>query len=152
MPDFEGLHSPNLISHKIWIIENSVHNSTLCLLYAFQIVVSNGSNLRHLVLSGSKFLTNQSLMDTFNSHRNLETVDLSECHSVTATCLQSLGVQCKQLRRLILRNCHWVTRASLEYIAYHQSSLWSINLTGCWELVDQTIVQILASFRQWVIL
>ena len=118
----------------------------------FQIVVSNGSNLRHLVLSGSKFLTNQSLMDTFNSHRNLETVDLSECHSVTATCLQSLGVQCKQLRRLILRNCHWVTRASLEYIAYHQNSLWSINLTGCWELVDQTIVQILASFRQWVIL
>ena len=66
-------------------------------------MVYNGHSLKHLVLSGSKFLTNESLITTFNSHQNLITVDLSECHSVTASCLQTLAVQCKQLRRLILK-------------------------------------------------
>jgi hypothetical protein len=32
-------------------------------------------------------------------------------------------------------------------MAHHQNLLWSINLTGCWELVDQTILQVLTSFR-----
>ena len=73
----------------------------------FQLVVYNGNSLKHLVLSGSKFLTNESLITTFNTHRNLITVDLSECHSVTANCLQSLAVQCKQLRRLILKGMNW---------------------------------------------
>lgn len=110
-------------------------------------ICTRGSNLRHLVLSGAKFLTNDSLKETFNEHKNLETVDLSECHSVTAVCLQPLAVQCKQLKRLILKDCHWVTRASIEYLAHHQNSLMTINLTGCWELTDHTIVQLLASFR-----
>ena len=131
-------------------------------------MVYYGNSLKHLVLSGSKFLTNESLITTFNSHQNLITVDLSECHSVTATCLQALAVQCKQLRRLILKgkfvnlfikcvcifencyffiDCHWVTRASIEYLAHHQNLLWTINLTGCWELIDQTIIQVLTSFR-----
>merc|ERR1719433_2020108 len=113
----------------------------------YKIVVYNGHSLKYLVLSGSKFLTNESLITTFNTHQNLLTVDLSECHSVTASCLQALAVQCKQLRRLILKDCHWVTRASIEYMAHHQNLLWSINLTGCWELVDQTILQVLTSFR-----
>jgi len=118
-------------------------------LEAYQIVVGNGYNLRHLILSGAKCLTNDSLKETFVQHtRNLETVDLSECHSVTAACLQPLAVQCKQLKRLVLKDCHWVTRASMEYMAHHQTSIITINLTGCWELVDKTIVQLLASFRQ----
>ena len=54
----------------------------------------------------------------------------------------------KQLKRLVLKDCHWVTRASMEYMAHHQTSIITINLTGCWELVDKTIVQLLASFRQ----
>merc|ERR1711971_1449649 len=117
-------------------------------LLAYQIVVGNGNNLRHLILSGAKFLTNESLKTTFFQHTNLETVDLSECHSVTAACLQPLTVQCKNLKRLVLKDCHWVTRASMEYMAHHQNSIKPINLTGCWELVDKTIVQILSSFRQ----
>jgi len=113
------------------------------------VALDNGGNsLRHLILSGAKFLTNDSLKQTFSQHTNLETVDLSECHSITAACLQPLTVQCKQLKRLVLKNCHWVTRASMEYMAHHQTSIITVNLTGCWELVDKTIVQLLASFRQ----
>ena len=100
------------------------------------------------MLSGAKFLTNDSLKLTFNQHTKLATVDLSECHSVTAVCLQPLAVQCTNLKRLILKDCHWVTRASMEYIAHHQKSLITINLTGCWELIDQTIIKLLASFTQ----
>ena len=69
-------------------------------------MVYNGHSLKYLVLSGSKFLTNESLITTFNTHQNLLTVDLSECHSVTASCLQALAVQCKQLRRLILKGIY----------------------------------------------
>ena len=80
-------------------------------LEAYQIVVGNGSNLRHLILSGAKFLTNESLKSTFLQHTNLETVDLSDCHSVTAACLQPLTVQCKQLKRLVLKGFYKIIQA-----------------------------------------
>ena len=100
------------------------------------------------MVSGAKFLTNDSLKDIFNRHKNLETVDLSDCHSLTAMCLQPLAVQCRDLQRLILKDCHWVSRPSIEYIARHQTNLKSINLTGCWELGDQVIITLLQAHRK----
>lgn len=116
-------------------------------LEAFQILTDSGSNLRRLVLSGCKFITDDVLRPVLARHNRLITLDLSECHHVTAASLQTLAVSCKQLKRLILKDCHWVTRASLEYLAHHQDQLMSINLTGCWELVDQTLLCVLTKFR-----
>ena len=50
--------------------------------------------------------------------------------------------------RLILSDCHWVTSASLQYLASKQDNLMSINLTGCWELNDETIVDLLEKFKR----
>ena len=113
-----------------------------------QICTSFGENLRHLVVSGAKFLTNDCLKAIFNRHTNLATVDLSDCHSLTAHCLQPLAVQCRQLKRLILKDCHWVSKPSIEYIARHQNDLISINLTGCWELGDKVLVTLLSAHRK----
>ncbi len=37
-------------------------------------------------------------------------------------------------------------RSSMEYLAHHQGGLRSLNLTGCWELVDKTIFLLLSKF------
>ena len=62
-------------------------------------MTSDCHSLRVLDLSGSKVVTDELLKPIFAANRFLHTVDLSECHHLTAGCLQVLTVQCKQLER-----------------------------------------------------
>ena len=50
--------------------------------------------------------------------------------------------------RLVLLDCHWVTRHSVENLSKNLVGLKTINLTGCWELVDQTMLQMLSKFAR----
>ena len=108
----------------------------------------------------------------------LISLDLSECHHLTAAILQTVSVRCPRLARLILSDCHWVSRTALVYHCAHQGrqpgqgvqsvlpqlervgnngtsknapnpplyQLKEIDLTGCWELDDATVVQVALSF------
>ena len=49
--------------------------------------------------------------------------------------------------RLVLSNCHWVSRRSMKYMAQKQPPLITLNLTGCWELCDETLIEIVESIR-----
>ena len=49
--------------------------------------------------------------------------------------------------RLVLSNCHWVSRRSMKYLAQKQPPLITLNLTGCWELCDETLIEIVESIR-----
>ncbi len=78
---------------------------------ALHVLTRQACCLRTLNLSGCKVLTDDLLKPVLSANaRFLRTVDLSECHHLTAGCLQVASVQCKQLQRLILSDCHWVTR------------------------------------------
>ena len=88
-------------------------------------------------------------------------------------------MRCPKLARLILSDCHWVSRTALVYHCTHQGrqpgqgiqslmprlervgsdngssnytsnlplfELREIDLTGCWELDDATVVQLALSF------
>ena len=59
------------------------------------------TGLRVLNLSGSKIVTDEFLKAVFASNRCLHTVDLSDCHHLTAGCLQALTMQCKNLERWV---------------------------------------------------
>ena len=64
-----------------------------------QLMTSECSGLRVLNLTGSKVVTDDFLKGVFAANRQLHTVDLSDCHHLTAGCLQSLTVQCKNMER-----------------------------------------------------
>ena len=49
--------------------------------------------------------------------------------------------------RLVLSNCHWVSRRSMKYLAQKQPPLITLNITGCWELGDETLIEIVESIR-----
>ena len=150
---------------------------------AFQILTaSHHHQLRELKLSGLKFLTDELVRPVLQRNTHLVTVDLSDCHHLTAGILQTLSVSSYQLERLILRDCHWVTREALDYHSYQQglahntkevltqlarhchrvdpttrplpsrprprANLREVELTGCWELNDQVLVNFLANFPE----
>ena len=130
--------------------------------------------------SGCKLLTDDILRPILHSSRLLISLDLSECHHLTAAILQTVSVRCPRLARLILSDCHWVSRTALVYHCAHQGrqpgqgiqfalpqlervgsdngtlknastnpplyQLKEIDLTGCWELDDATVVQLALSF------
>jgi len=116
---------------------------------AFKVMTGEATNLRWLDLTGCKCLTNDLVGPVLANNPNLETIDLSDCHHITPVSLQKMAVSCKKIKRLVLRNCHWVTRFSMEGLASHQSRhlLTTLNLTGCWELVDSTLNKILGHFQ-----
>lgn len=88
---------------------------------AFEIITtSRHHQLRELKLSGLKFLTDDLVRPVLQNNIHLVTVDLSDCHHLTAGILQTLSVSSYQLERLVLRDCHWVTREALDYHSHQQ--------------------------------
>ena len=59
----------------------------------------HSGSLRILNLTGCKIITDELLKPMILSNKLLHTVDLSECHHLTAGCLQPITMQCKQLQR-----------------------------------------------------
>ena len=82
---------------------------------AFLILTANAQCLRSLNVSGLKFLTDDLLRPVIVANPHLVSVELSECHHLTSGILHSLSTRTYQLARIILRDCHWVTRDSIEY-------------------------------------
>lgn len=82
---------------------------------AFLILTANAHSLRRLNVSGLKFLTDDLLRPVIVSNPHLVSVELSECHHLTSGILHSLSTRTYQLERIILRDCHWVSRDSIEY-------------------------------------
>ena len=86
---------------------------------AFKIITTS-RYIRDLRLAGLKFLTDDLLRPLLQNNPQIVSLDISDCHHLTAGILQTLSVLSYQLERLVLRDCHWVTREALEYHSYHQ--------------------------------
>jgi len=143
---------------------------------ALQLLTQHSTSLRILTLSGCKLLTDGLLRPLLISSPQLTSLDLSECHHLTSGILQTVTMRCPRLSKLILRDCHWVSRVALEYHCQHQGynlrpqffpslpadtrvdclqtnlqpeamhSLQEVDLTGCWELDDATVINLIESF------
>jgi len=143
---------------------------------ALLLLCQGATCLRNLTLSGCKLLTDEILRPILKASSQLRSLDLSECHHLTSSILQTVTVRCPKISRLILRDCHWVSRTALDYHCTQQGKqagmgllpilaplervgsrplsptstnlyrLQEIDLTGCWELDDVTVVKLLMSF------
>lgn len=140
---------------------------------ALLLLTQHATSLRILTLSGCKLLTDDLLRPLLMSSPQLTSLDLSECHHLTSGILQTMTMCCPRVNRLILRDCHWVSRISIDYHCQFQGKqagmslqnlpavnivsptptsviamfkLQEVDLTGCWELDDNTVVKLIVSF------
>ena len=61
-----------------------------------------------------------------------------------------LAVNCKDLRTLILRECHWLSAEGLTVIALNCRQLQSVDMTGCWNVNDEAITVLVMSCKRYV--
>jgi hypothetical protein len=122
---------------------------------AFMILTENSTRLKYLNVAGSKIITDALLRGVLERSRELIYLNLSNCHHCTADILETISNRNIRLTHLILEDCHWVTRESIDYHAAKQGlsperktvpNLTEINLTGCWELTDESVKNFLVRF------
>lgn len=115
----------------------------------FRVLTHGAENLRYLNLAGSKWLTDDLLRNVIMENPLLEHINLSACHHLSAGILQTVTIKLKDVHSLILRDCHWVTKDAVQYHIYHQGTgkkLKQVDFTGCWELGDDILVELLSRF------
>jgi len=123
---------------------------------AFRILTENTTLLKHIDLTGLKIANNELVQMVLKMNPLLVYLNLTDCHHCTAGVLQTLSIKNRQIQRLILKDCHWVSRESIEYHTFHQGTfgatgqtvqLLEIDFTGCWELIDNILIDFLHRFN-----
>ncbi len=72
-----------------------------------QVLTGGSTNLRHLIMSSCKQITDEFLIPVFAANPNLHSVDLSECLYLTSNSINALTNSCRQLRRYLRHVCHF---------------------------------------------
>ena len=47
-----------------------------------------------------------------------------------------------------MKNCHWVTVDTIKALSFHQNNLEEIDLTSCWDLGDESLIELVQKFRR----
>lgn len=117
--------------------------STRFTVNAFTILTANCCNLRVLILSGCKWLTNDPLQALIERNPKLTDLNISSCFDVSNSCLQRLAVNCKSLRSIGLKECHWVNAIAVTHLAINCPKLEEVDLTSCWEISDDAAIELI---------
>ena len=120
---------------------------------AFELLTYNNYSLRTLVLRNSKnWLSDPVLNPVLENNANLNKIDLTNCTSLSSTCLQCLAISCKNIQEILLRDCHWVSVEGLMIIAQNCLNLQKVDLSGCWEINDNAIITLARSCQKYIFL
>ncbi|KAK3089965.1 hypothetical protein FSP39_008052, partial [Pinctada imbricata] len=116
---------------------------------AFEILTQHNNSLQNIVLRNAKdWLTDKILNSVLSRNPKLVKLDLTNCSSVSNTCLQILASKCPNMRDISLRECHWVSREGVTVIALHCRDLQCLDLTGCWEVDDEAVMMVALSCKK----
>ncbi|KAH9498405.1 F-box/LRR-repeat protein 15 [Bulinus truncatus] len=110
---------------------------------AFQIMTKNNNYLRSLWVRGAKsWLNNETLLPVISSNPHLEKIDLAGCLSLSGPVIYSIGVHCKNLKHLCLKDCVWLVGENFLSFMNETLCLEYLDLSGCWNLDDNLVVQL----------
>lgn len=123
---------------KNYIDNELIHLSSLELSSAdqrfkksFKILCEKCCRLKIIDLSENDWLTDKLTLQLLSQNANtITTLNLSNCTKLTADVLRSLAA-CKNLRKLRLQNCNWMTDGCLEAISTNHPDLEEIDLRKC---------------------
>ena len=103
-------------------------------------MTQDSSLLLKLIVSDFKELTDDVLVPVLECNRRLNHLNLSGCSGLSIKTLTTIRTKCLDVSTLSFKECHWVPSASLEALFVERENLEVLDLTGCWELVDSTVV------------
>ncbi|WAQ96892.1 FXL15-like protein, partial [Mya arenaria] len=107
---------------------------------AFHILTDESSNLLHLNLRNAKdWLNDTLLMPVLKSNARIQTLDLTNCISLSNTSLQVLATHCVELKCLTLRDCVWLSPEGVTVIGLYCKELEKIDISGCWNVNDEAL-------------
>ena len=110
---------------------------------AFCTMTRDSTCLRTLCLRGAKsWLTSDILLPVIAANSRLEKIDLTGCLALSGVVVYSIGVNCKSLRHLCLENCVGLVLDNFLSLMQDQSCLEFLDLSGCWNLDDDLVVQL----------
>lgn len=108
---------------------------------AFDILTEENTNLVYINFANAKnVLTDKLLMPVFKNNPRLQSVDLTNCISLSNSSVQVLVSQCTDLRNLTLRDCVWLSPEGVSVIGLHCQELQTIDLSGCWNVNDEALI------------
>lgn len=116
---------------------------------AFHILTDENTNLVHLNLRNSKaWLTDDLLIPVLKCNPRLQSLDLTNCTSVSNVVLQCVAVSCLGLKKLILRDCVWLSPEGVTVIGLYCKDLDTVDFTGCWNVNDESLSVLVSSCPQ----
>lgn len=115
---------------------------------AFVILTENNTSLTTLVLRNAKnWLTDGLLLPVLENCPKLLKIDLTNCSSISNSCLQTISTNCSHVTSLMLRECHWVSEAGITNVLLNCPDISHLDLTGCWQLNDD-VVHLIAHLKK----
>lgn len=122
---------------------NTTHLGDNCTASAFVIITKDCTHLKTLILRGAKsWLTNDVFLPVVTSNPLLEKIDLTGCIALSGCTAYAIGANCPNLKHLSLRNCVWLSRDNLMSFIFNKRTIEYIDLSGCWNLDDETVVNL----------
>ncbi|XP_052262055.1 F-box/LRR-repeat protein 15-like [Dreissena polymorpha] len=108
---------------------------------AFHILTDESSNLVNVNLRNAKdWLQDSLLMPVLKNNQRIESLDLTNCTSLSNTSLQVLVTHCVGLKSLVLRDCVWLDPDGVTVIGLYSNQLEKIDMSGCWNVNDEALV------------
>ncbi len=92
-----------------------------------QVLTGGSTNLRHLIMSSCKQITDEFLIPVFAANPNLHSVDLSECLYLTSNSINALTNSCRQLRRYFRHVCHFLPFGKL-FTRNNIDAIWPLRM------------------------
>jgi hypothetical protein len=113
---------------------------------AFHILTDENTNLLRLNLRNSKgWLSDELLIPVLKCNPKLQLLDLTNCTSVSNAVLQCAAVHCPGLKKLMLRDCVWLSPEGVTVIGLYCKDLETIDFNGCWNVNDESLSVLVSS-------
>lgn len=103
-------------------------------------VITGVRNLETLNLSGCYSITDNSLLGAFSQELpSLKVLNLSLCKQITDTAINRIAICLRNIEVLELGGCCNISNNSLLIICTHLKKLRHLNLRSCWQITDHGI-------------
>ena len=108
---------------------------------AFHSLTDESTKLVHVNLRNSKdWLRDSLLTPVLRANDRLQSLDLTNCISISNTTVQIVASFCRELKSLTLRDCVWLSPVGVSALGLNCLQLEQIDLSGCWNVDDESII------------
>jgi len=110
---------------------------------SFQNLLTHCPNLENLYLSETPSNVLEELLKIDQYKLNLKILDISWLDGVNDNFLKQFIPKCRQLERLDLGNCNYITDESIVTVSVHCPNLIGLDISQCFRITSQSLIQVI---------